>query len=70
MRIYNEERTQELNYENIDLSLGYLVLDKLFIAHHSAVAGKNAEEMAKELTEQGEICNLRKDGKWYRSTKL
>lgn len=70
MRIYNEERTQELNYEDIDLSLGYLVLDKLFIAHHSAVAGKNAEEMAKGLTEQGEICNLRKDGKWYRRTKL
>lgn len=70
MRIYNEKRNQELNYEDIDLSLGYLVLDKLFIAHHPAVTGKSAEEMAKELTGQGEVCNLRKDGKWYRRTKL
>lgn len=70
MRIYNQGRTQELNYEDIDLSLGYLALDKLFIAHHPAVKGKSAEEMAKELTGQGEVCNLREDGKWYRRTKL
>ena len=34
MRIYNQEKTQEI--QNPDLTLGYLMNDRLFIAHHEA----------------------------------
>lgn len=37
MRIFNEDKTQELNQSEIDLSLGYLKADKLFVQHHEAV---------------------------------
>lgn len=36
MRIFNETKTVEL--ESVDLSTGYLKDDKLFVAHHEAVA--------------------------------
>ena len=34
MRIFNQDKTQEIT--NPDLTLGYLVNDRLFIAHHEA----------------------------------
>lgn len=42
MRIFNEEKTQELNKEELNLELGYLRADKLFIAHHEAIEAKSA----------------------------
>ena len=36
MRILNEQE-QELQPEEIDLELGYLKPDKIFIAHHEAI---------------------------------
>lgn len=70
MKIYNETKTKVLNESEIDYEKGYLKYDKLFIAHHEAVAGKSAEEIAQALIAQGEICNLRFDGNWYRQTKV
>lgn len=67
MKIYNAEKTQELT--NPDLSLGKLVADKLFVAHHDAVpavAGKTSEELAKEMEKQGrEVFFNAKMSFWY-----
>lgn len=70
MKIYNETKTKVLNESEIDYEKGYLRYDKLYIAHHEAVAGKTAKEIAQELIAQGEICNLRFDGNWYKQTKI
>lgn len=37
MRIFNQDKTQELTQSEIDLTRGYLTADKLFIQHHKAV---------------------------------
>lgn len=67
MKIYNEEKTQELT--NPDLLIGKLVEDKLFVAHHDAipaVIGKASEELAKEMASQGiETFFNEKRGYWY-----
>lgn len=42
MRIFDETKTKELNYENLDLEKGYLKPDKMFVRHHEAVEGKEA----------------------------
>ena len=70
MKIYNETKTKVLNESEIDYEKGYLRYDKLYIAQHEAVAGKTAKEIAQELIAQGEICNLRFDGNWYKQTKI
>lgn len=61
-RVFNQDKTQELT--DYDLSLGRLKEDKLLIAHHDAVAGKNAEEVAAELSAQGKAVE-RVAGVWY-----
>jgi hypothetical protein len=56
MKIYNQDKTQELLEAEIDFTLGQLVDDKLFVAHHEAVAekkGKTAQEVAAEYEAQG-----------------
>lgn len=42
MKIFNEDKTIELNESDIDLEKGYLKADKLFITHHEAVEGGEA----------------------------
>lgn len=42
MKIYNKDKTRELNNYEVDLEKGYLKPDKLFIAHHEAVEAKKA----------------------------
>ena len=37
MRIFNQDKTQEIAQSEIDLSRGYLTADKLFIKHHESV---------------------------------
>ena len=67
MKIYNEAKTQEIT--NPDLSLGRLVSDKLFVAHHDAVpavVGKTSEELAQEMHAQGaEVFFNEQRGFWY-----
>lgn len=67
MKVYNESKTQEIT--NPDLSIGKLVKDKLFIAHHDtipAVIGKTSKELAKEMEAQGrEVFFNEKMGLWY-----
>lgn len=42
MKIYNQEKTQELNRDELDFALGHLESDKLFIAHYDAVEAQEA----------------------------
>lgn len=42
MKIYNQEKTQELNREDLDFDFGYLKADKRVISHHEAVEAKEA----------------------------
>ncbi len=61
MKIYDQSKTKELNREEINFSLGYLIEDKLFIKHHDAVVGQKEEghyETIKEYPNGG------KDVKW------
>lgn len=52
MKIYNEEKTQVLNREELDFEKGYLKEDKLFIAHHEAVEAREAVYQDKEVIEE------------------
>lgn len=70
MEIYNQEKTIKLNERELDFEVGYLQADKLLIKHNDAVIGKSIEQIVQELQAQGEICNLRKDGKWYKQTAV
>lgn len=68
MKLYDINKTIELNREGIDLSIGYLKLDRLFVAHHEAIpfkAGKTAEELYAELKRQG-IEVREYGGEYYR----
>ena len=64
MKIYNEEKTRELNYGELDLNKGYLKSDKLFKAHHEAVAGKSVAEQVKELRQDPRITIVQ-DGDFF-----
>lgn len=76
MRIFNEEKTQELFY--VDEERGYLRSDKILKEHHEAIPEKvikTAEEVKDELIAQGKEVNLRTDPdtnkqKWYVVTKI
>ena len=65
MRIFNVEKTEELNEQNIDTELGYIKRDRIFIAHHEAieaVAEKGHYEVIKEYESGG------RDVKWVIDT--
>jgi hypothetical protein len=56
-KIYNQEKTKELNKDELDFTFGYLKDDQLFVQHHEAVAeikGRTAEELYNEKLENGE----------------
>lgn len=56
MKIYNQEKTQELNIEDLNMELGHLVQDKIVIAHHDAteaIPAKSVEEQVAELKAGG-----------------
>ena len=42
MKIYNEQKARELSENELDLEIGYLKADKLFLAHHEATEAKEA----------------------------
>lgn len=46
-RVFNEDKTQELT--EYDLTLGKLVKDKLFVAHHEAVAAVAAQTVEEKV---------------------
>lgn len=56
MKIFNQEKTEELNYEDLDFTKGHLIYDKLFIKHHNFVPekpAKTASQVAEELKSEG-----------------
>lgn len=50
MKVYNEEKTQELT--EYDLEKGYLKEDEIITAHHDATVGKTVSEQVEELKNQ------------------
>lgn len=68
MKIYNENKTQELNKDELNFELGHLQSDKLFVAHHEAtpfVKGKSSEEIYNNLKADGLIAVRVIGGKYY-----
>lgn len=69
MKIYNQEKTQELNQDEINFELGYLKDDKLIVNHHEATPfkrGRTAIEIAQELKSQDVGIEIGFDGNPYR----
>lgn len=64
-RVFNEDKTQELT--EYDLTLGKLVKDKLFVAHHEAVpevVAKTVEEKVAIYQAEGQSVEQH-DGKYF-----
>ena len=61
MKIYNQEKTQELNREELDFTLGHLEYDVLFIAHHDAVEAKEAVYKDREVMEESGFPSIYTD---------
>ena len=61
MKIYNQEKTQELNEEEIDFEKGYLIEDKLLITHHEAVEAQEAVYKDRIVTESNGATSIYKD---------
>lgn len=53
MKIYNENKTQELNADELNYELGCLKDDKRITAHHDAVPARTVEAQIAELKAQG-----------------
>ena len=56
MRIFNEDKTKELNENEIDIDAGYLKEDKIFIKHHEEqqeVQEQSHQELIEEYPETG-----------------
>lgn len=64
-RVFNEDKTQELT--EYDLTLGKLVKDKLFVAHHEAVAAVAAQTVKEKVAAyQAEGQSVEQhDGKYF-----
>lgn len=66
MRIFNEEKTQELF--DVDYELGYVREDRILKQHHEAIPErviKTVEEIKAELVAQGKEVLFGNDGSWY-----
>lgn len=61
MKIYNQEKTQELNIDELDFALGHLKNDKLFIAHHDAVEAQEAVYKDRIVMEESGFPSIYKD---------
>ncbi len=58
MKIYNQDKTKELNESELDFKIGHLVPDKIVVAHHEAtelIPAKTVAEQLAELVDSGEI---------------
>lgn len=72
MRVFNQNKTIELDSAMLDMESGQLVADKLLIAHHEAVPfkqGKTVQEIAAELEAQGAIVEVGGNDRFYRVVK-
>lgn len=70
MKIFNQDKTQELNKNDLDMTLGRFVNDKIPTVHHDAteaIPAKLIVEQVAELTEQG-VAVKEIGGKQYRVT--
>lgn len=61
MKIYNQEKTKELNINELDFSLGHLENDKLFIAHHEAVEAQEAVYKERIVPEKSGFNSIYKE---------
>lgn len=61
MKIFNEEKMQELNKEELDFELGFLKADKLLIAHHDAVTAREAVYADRIVEEENGGISVYKD---------
>lgn len=61
MKIFNQEKTQELNKDELDFLLGHLENDKLFIAHHDAVEAREAVYADRIVQEESGFSSIYKD---------
>lgn len=61
MKIYNQDKTQELNEEELDFEKGYLIEDKLLITHHEAVEAQEAVYKDRVVTESNGAISIYKD---------
>ena len=61
MKIYNQEKTIQLNEKELDFKQGRLVGEKLFIAHHEAVEAKAAVYVEREVIEPSGGISVYKD---------
>ncbi len=71
MKVYNQDKTQELNREELDLEKGYFKPDKIKTVHHDAVHAVTVEEQIVELQKQGvaieeHFDNIANVNKFYR----
>lgn len=68
MKIFNQQKTQELNQNDIDLTIGHLEKGRLFIRHHSGsseVEAKSVEQIVSELVSKGKKIISMSNGKNY-----
>lgn len=61
MKIFNEEKMQELNKEELDFELGFLKADKRLIAHHDAVTAREAVYADRIVEEENGGISVYKD---------
>lgn len=61
MKIYNQDKTQELNRQELDFEKGYLISDKLLLAHHDAVEAKEAVYKDRIVEEENGGISIYKD---------
>lgn len=70
MKIYNQDKTVELNEKEIDREKGYLIPDKLVTIHHEAtsfIPEKTAESIAMEMRAAGKTVKqyATQPNKWF-----
>lgn len=71
MKIFNKDKTKELNEAELDMSLGHLVDDKIVSAHHAATEAtpaKSIKEQCDALKSAGETVEVI-GGKFYHITE-
>lgn len=61
MKIYNKDKVQELNREELDFEKGRLVSDRLLIAHHDAVEAREAVYEDRVVEEENGFHTIYKD---------
>ena len=67
MKIYNEDKTKELNREDLDLNKGYLVKEKEIIHHHKEIkiSGQGHYELLAEYPNGGKDVPEREEKPAY-----